>query len=350
MSSMSEKAPSSSQVAGTPTGPRRPSTPPHTRLHHVPPAGSQQADMNRRPPQGDEEAGRATKVENLLAGQRSFAVSPANNTGDHPQQQSTASPGATAGSSHNPDHAQKPSPLSATFAATNGQSQPGSQQPSVPSSPFAARQTFDGQADNGPQRTFNGQFSSQQTQFRRQRQHAATISEPMPPHGVMMRTTAQQPRNFQQQPQQQQQPFPRFEQQPPGQQETRPYHQHRPRQLSLVHHGGPHDQPRDQYETSFSRSTSHAGAHFGSAQPSPQAPYFAPNSAYGPRGPPQQLGPPQHPAYGPPPQFQSRASFSHVGPRMHSQRSLSPPLSSRGPMPPGRFDPNAPQRSPLPFP
>ncbi|KAJ1958654.1 hypothetical protein EC988_000183, partial [Linderina pennispora] len=304
--------------------------------------------MNRRPPHEDE-TGRATKVENLLVGQRSFAVSSANNAGDHPQQQSTASPGATAGSSHNVDHAQKPSPLTTGFAATNGQSQPGSQQPSVPSSPFAARQVFDGHAENGPQRTFNGQFPPQQTHFRRQRQHAATISEPMPPQGVVMRTTAQQTRNLQQPPPQHQQ-FPRFEQQPPGQQETRPYQQHRPRQLSLAYPGGPHDQPRDQYETSFSRSTSHAGVHFGSAQASPQAPYFAPNSAYGPRGPPQQLGPPQHPGYGPPPpHFQSRASFSHVGPRMPSQRSLSPP-PPRGHMPPGRFDPNAQQRSPLPFP
>ncbi|KAJ1869520.1 hypothetical protein LPJ55_005309 [Coemansia sp. RSA 990] len=283
-------------------------------------------------------------------------------------------------------------------------SQPGSQQASVPASPYMQRQPFaaaegpgadaGGPGQSGrPSNHASSQLSPVQGQFRRTRQHAATISEPMGPQSGMHRPSRvlvspqqgqqqssfryfQQPQHAyasQQQQQQQHPPPPRtatapgYDTRPPPQMAASPQDS-RPRRLSFMGPTLSTDGHREQYETSFSRSTSTAGPHYpGSAQPSPHGAYFPGGPPYPSRQPPypqQQQQPmpppssaPAHQQHFGPPHPQPQGSY---GPR-HSygslpvsgmagqQRSLSPPPPGRRhhlPVP-GRFDA---QRSPLPFP
>ncbi|KAJ2062495.1 hypothetical protein GGI17_002387 [Coemansia sp. S146] len=282
------------------------------------------------------------------------------------------------------DHSIKPEP--GAYGRMNG--------PPGPGSPYAGRAQFyagEGPDSASPGRPPMGSFPPLQPQqpmspsYRRTRQHAATISDPMVSPGGLHRSQQPPPQQqgfrhynppSQQQQQQHRLPPPGFDgRQPPlsaGAQDMRP------RRLSfmgtpLAHEHRQEHRP-DHYEMSFSRSTSNAYGpqHMGSSgQPSPQGQFFPATSGPGPayasrQGPSQgpHMLPPHTGSHAmPPPPASAPAHQLHFGPyspragpgpayaQPQAKRSLSPqPLSRRHLPVPGRFDVGGPQRSPLPFP
>ncbi|KAJ1844040.1 hypothetical protein LPJ70_003130 [Coemansia sp. RSA 2708] len=263
-------------------------------------------------------------------------------------------------------------------------SQPGSQQPSVPASPYGPRPAGGeaGGADAGPAsqsgRAANHappQLSPTQGPYRRARQHAATISEPMGPQPGAQRPSRMlmsppqgsfryhQPHTYG--PAQPQRTAtgpgydgrgPGYDARGPGYDARGPAHMTsspqdaRPRRLSFIGTALAGDAHREQYETSFSRSTSTAGAYPASAQASPHGAHFA---AFPGRQAYAQLPPASAPAhqqhFSPHGPYAARPAFGSLpAPGVAGQRSLSPPPARRAHLPvPGRFDS---QRSPLPFP
>ncbi|KAJ2417344.1 hypothetical protein GGI10_000270 [Coemansia sp. RSA 2530] len=282
------------------------------------------------------------------------------------------------------DHSTKPEAgVPPAYGRING--------PPGPGSPYGRAQFYTGEApDTGsavrpPMGSFPPLQTSMSPSYRRTRQHAATISDPVVSPGGLHRSQQPPPQQafrHYNPPPQHRLPPPGFDgRQPPlsaGSQEMRP------RRLSFM--GTPLSQEHrqehrpDHYEMSFSRSTSNAQGygpqHMSSGQPSPQGQFFPATSgpgggpAYASRqGPPPTQGPPHmlpphtgpH-AMAPPPasapahqlhfnQYSGRGAPGPGYAQQPAKRSLSPQPTSRRHLPvPGRFDVGGPQRSPLPFP
>ncbi|KAJ2261222.1 hypothetical protein GGI01_002453 [Coemansia sp. RSA 376] len=270
------------------------------------------------------------------------------------------------------DHSIKPEP--GVYGRMNG--------PPGPGSPYGRAQFYAGEApDSSPARPPMGSFPPLQQpmspSYRRTRQHAATISDPMVSPSGLHRLQQPPPQQQQQQSFRHYNPPPQHRLPPPGFDGRQPplsagAQDVRPRRLSfmgtpLAHEHRQEHRP-DHYEMSFSRSTSNAyGHHMSSGQPSPQGQFFpattsGPGPAYASRqGPGPHMLPPGSHAM-PPPPASAPAHQQHFGPysprgsgpvyaQPQAKRSLSPqPLNRRHLPVPGRFDVAGPQRSPLPFP